>query len=271
MTKFKTVTILLIGALAVAAVFGVFAYRAANAATTGSNKVSTTLNVPALRGWDLPGKGRGTASEDLAKALGISVDELNTAYEESYSAALDQAVAAGLITQAQADQLRDSGRVFPFDDRWNGWLGQNDIDFQAILAEKLGITVEKLQEAHTQAFEARIDQAVADGNLTQEEADLMKGQRALFSSESFRSSMQSAFEAAVQQAVDAGIITQAQADLIIKNRADMPGGMGFPGFGGNRRGGMGGRGGRGRHGGWGDGVPGVPDQTNPDTAPDSGL
>jgi len=44
----------------------------------------------------------------------------------------------------------------------------------AYLADALGITAEELQEAREQAAEAGIDQAVADGLLTQERADQIK-------------------------------------------------------------------------------------------------
>jgi hypothetical protein len=149
-------------------------------------------------------------------------------------------------------------------------MSQNGIDYEALLAEALGITPEKLQEAKTQAFNASIDQAVTDGKLTQEQADLMKGRQALFSSESFRTAMQTAYEAAIKAAVSSGVITQAQADLILEqagNRFDGMRGLG-PGFG--DFGGPGGFGpdfgsrGPGRHGGWGNGFTQPP---APQTAP----
>ncbi|HJW89563.1 MAG TPA: hypothetical protein VJ436_02870, partial [Anaerolineales bacterium] len=187
--------------------------------------------------------GAGYDAESLAEALGISVDELKAAYQEARQSGLDQAVEAGLITQAQADAI-SAGNFpsgdFPFGGRWMGWLSQNGIDFEALLAKALGIGVDDLRAAQTEAIDARIDQAVADGKLTEEQAELMKGRHALFTSESFRTAMQSAFEAAVNRAVTEGIITQSQADLILENRD----GAGFPGFGG-----LGGR--PGRHGGFG--------------------
>ena len=89
----------------------------------------------------------------------------------------------------------------------------------------MGITTDELQAAYTKAAEARIDQAVADGKLTQEQADLMKGQRALSADQSFKSAMQTAFEAAVKQAVSSGVITQAQADLILQAASQKGDGM----------------------------------------------
>jgi len=182
--------------------------------------------------------------------LGITEDELNAAYQKANEAALGQAVEKGLITQAQADELKANGSAFPFGNRWSGWLSQNGIDYEALLAQSLGITVEKLQAAYQQAFYARIDQSVTDGKLTADQADLMKGEYALRASPDFQTAMRSAFEAAVKQAVTNGVITQAQADKILSSQSALgprgfggfPGMKSFGGFGGHEfghRGGMG--------------------------------
>ncbi len=254
MSRKVFVSTLLVGALAVAAVVGLVAYRSANAAASVAAVSNRGFGQNGFeRGPGGPGDRDPQSNEGLAKALGISVDELNAAYEKANAAALEQAVKDGLITQAQADQLSNGKAVFPFGGRWSGWLGQKGIDYDALLADALGITTEKLQEARAQARDAQIDQAVTDGKLTQEQADLMKGRSALFASQDFRSAMQTAFEAAVKQAVSKGVITQAQADLILKNQD----GVGFPGmhgFDGHPGGGPGfdgprGHGGRGGSGG----------------------
>ncbi len=251
MNKRKVIPILVVGALALASLFGVIAYRSANAQSSTPTSPNNTGPGQAPH----PGFGGGYSDEDLANALGITADDLNTAVQKANSAALDQAVQAGLITQAQADELRANGSVFPFGGRWSGWLSQNGIDYDALLADALGITAEKLQAAYAQAYNARIDQAVTDGNLTQQQADLMKGQYALSNSKNFQSAMQTAFEDGVKQAVTDGVISQAQADQILQNSNGMgfPGFKGFAGFGefgGGRGGGFGG------HGGPGDGMPG---------------
>jgi polyhydroxyalkanoate synthesis regulator phasin len=230
MTRTKIVTTLLLGSLVVAVAVGALVYRSATAATPTPSALTNNSAVPFGRGFGGGMKGGlgGYTSEDLANALGITVDELSTAQQNAYAAALKQAVEQGLITQAQADQLSANGSAFPFGGRWDAWLSQNGIDFNALLADALGITVDKLEAAYTQAYNARIDQAVADGNLTQEQADLMKGQRAVYADKTFQASMQTAFEDAVKQAVSDSVITQAQADLILQNQA----GMGFGGPGG---------------------------------------
>ena len=47
--------------------------------------------------------GRG---EELATALGITVDELTTAWKKAFTAAVDDALKAGYITVSQAETLR---------------------------------------------------------------------------------------------------------------------------------------------------------------------
>lgn len=279
MTKKKTIAflaLLLTGVLVVTAAFGILAVRSVSAAVprqTSSDESGATTQGKVGRGM-----GGGVTSQQLADALGITVEQLNTAYQTANQAALDQAVQQGLITQAQADELQARGTAFPFGGRWSGWLSQNGIDYQALLADTLGITVEQLNAAYLTAYNAAIDQAVADGRLTQEQADLMKGQYALKNNQNFQTAMKDAFEAAVNQAVTEGVITQAQADQILANQND----MGLHGFGGAGLGcdfGFGG--GRGHHGGgFGrgsgleNGAPAVPSgPTTPSTTPSgsSGL
>jgi hypothetical protein len=263
MTRRKILTITLIATLGAAALFGAFAYGSTRTATTvqAAPQLQSRLAQQAPK----PGIGGGGSQEGLATALGITVDELTAARQKANEAAIDQALAQGLITQAQADQLKARENVFPFAGRWDGWMSQNGIDYEALLAEALGITTEKLQEARTQASIASIDQAVTDGKLTQEQADLMKGRQALYNSDSFQSAMQSAFESAVNAAVSSGVITQAQADLILQEAGNHFNGMG--GFGGHGGFGpdFGGRGGR--HG----GMNNVPQDQPPATQSDNGL
>jgi hypothetical protein len=263
MQRRKLVSMVVLGALAMASVFGAVAYRAASAqASTPTAPAASAANGAQPWGKDLrggPGSGPiGLSNTDLATALGITTDQLNTAYQTATSAALKQAVSQGLITQAQADQFSANGQAFPFDGGRSGFLSQNGIDFDALLADALGISVDKLQAAYVTAFNARIDAAVTAGTMTQAQADLEKGEYALRSNKAFQSSMQTAYQSAVQQAVTDGVITQAQADAILKNSSSIGMGSphGFGDFGGGR--------GHGGHGGPG-GIP--PSNSNTTTAP----
>lgn len=232
--------------------------------------------------------------EYLAQALGISVEELEEAYAKAHDAALDQAVANGDLTQEEADAirtLRDSesemgrgpkNRLFHF-------LGRGGVDFEPLLADALGISVEELRDAREEARQLATAAAVDAGRLTEEQADLMNAMAALkdvidpqaltaqvlgisedelqdlrgtrgaladlleekgLTPAEFRTQMQAAFEAAVQQAVEDGVITQEQADAILEAKAGFGRGMMPPG-------GFGGRG---------PGGPCAPDGLNPDSA-----
>lgn len=236
------------------------------------------------------GGPKGDHEALLAEALGISVEELQAAHEAARAAGIQQALADGVITQEQADQLLSGER--------NGTRGGprgaprgksgsfGNIDRGALLAEALGITPEQLQAAQEEAHDAAIQQAIDEGLITQEQADLMEAHRALkdyldrealtaqalgitpeelqaareagqshrelieelgLDRATLRENMQSAHEAAIQQAVADGVITQEQADQIQS-------GEGRGKFGGPRgHGSPGGkghfRGGKGRHGG----------------------
>jgi hypothetical protein len=146
---------------------------------------------------------------------------------------------------------------------------------QAYLAETLGITVEELQAAQEEAHAAMVAQAVEDGVITQEQADLMAARQA-FRTYMADADAQSAADA-LAAAVEAGAITQEQADLLSAQmsqggRGGMFGGMmerGMRMF-GDREGGMFNRGGRGdfhHHG-----MPGMPwDDGESDTTPQRGV
>ena len=209
-----------------------------SAAQTETPPAASQAAVPDKALTDRMGRvGPVENSQYLADALGITQDELAAARTKAHEAAIAQAVKDGLITQEQADAMLnktgDGTRGVRIDLR-----GAN-IDQEKLLADALGISVEKLQAAEETAAKAELAQAVTDGRITQEQADQITAERALqkyITEKGF-------FKSAVESAVSAGVITQAQADTILSK---MPqGGFGF-GFG---PGGMGEPDGRGGHGG----------------------
>ncbi len=145
----------------------------------------------------------------LAEALGITVEELEAAQEQAQAAAVEQALAEGLITQEKADMM-EAGRKL-----------RTYLDRDAMAAQALGLSVEEIQAAR----DAGKPMAV------------LIWEQGLDPSE-MRTAMQEAHQVAVQQAVTDGIITQEQADQFANG----------PGFGGPRGRGPGG-GGRHGHGG----------------------
>jgi hypothetical protein len=127
----------------------------------------------------------------LAEALDISVKELQAAREQANQAALEQALAEGIITQEQADQMAVRKDL------------QSYLDRNALLAEALGMTAEELQAA--------FDEGKTLSDLLGEQG---------LDAATVRENMQAAFEAAIAQAVEDGVITQEQADAL-------PSGKGF--------------------------------------------
>lgn len=238
---------------------------------------------PGLPGFGL---GRFADQEALAEALGITTDELQTAQEAARAKALEQAleeaVANDDLTQKQADALREGSANRRYD--WGfipGRLGVLEaVDYQVLLAEELGITTGELAAAIETAQAAAVAQAVADGNLTQEQADWILAQDELrtyidpqailaqalgittdelqasldegkslyeivqeldLSATAVSDARYQAYKDAVAQAVSDGVITQAQADQLLLNNIGSGRGMrGMKGF-GERLEGRGGR------------------------------
>jgi hypothetical protein len=300
----------LVGALALALVIGGVSLLAngtvANAAERTASDLRTITQVstgPGLLGEGYlahggrGGKGGFGGTIDyqklLADALGITVDELQAAYETARTRALDQAVEQGLITEEQADEMVVWGGA------GRGWFGLRRgpkdvsgaaIDENALLADALGITVDELQAAREAANQAAVDQALAEGLITQEQADQMQARRDLQSyldrdvllaralgmtveelqaayadgvtlsdlmsergldAAAVREKLQAAYDESLAQAVADGVITQAQADEMQDRGAFF--GIGGPVGPGGRggHGGFGGRGDFGRRGGFG--------------------
>jgi hypothetical protein len=281
-----------LGGLAMAALLvGVAAFGFSS--INGAKAASVQQPAAFHRGPGLGGFGPGGQADQtsLAQALGITVQQLQTAEQKAFEAAVQQALDKGLITQNQADMMILRGGWFGRGGMDGNLFGQNNgIDYQSLLATQLNITTDALQSAQKQAYTNQIDQAVQDGTLTQQQADLILGRYGLQSSldpqalfaqalgistdqlqtyqnqgmsiseilstvgktaVEVRDAEQAAYQAAVQQAVTSGAITQAQADAVLNSGY----GFGFlpGGFGGHE--GFGGHDGRfnGRRGGgmWG--------------------
>lgn len=212
-----------------------------SAAQTGTPAAAGQETASANAPLDRKGPGGPAAnSQYLADALGITQDELAAAQTKAREAGIAQAVKDGLITQEQADAMLNKTGADLRGVRID--LKGANLDQEKLLADALGISVEKLQAAEETAAKAELAQAVTDGRITQEQADQITAERALqkyISDKGF-------FKSAVESAVSAGVITQAQADAILSK---MPqGGFGF-GFAPEGLGGFGGRGGPGGHGG----------------------
>jgi hypothetical protein len=242
MNKKKIISLLVGSVLTLAVIAGAFSYRTVFAQTgTTTTDTTATQTAPALKKGM---RGGGYSENDLASALGITLEKLQAAEKSATAEALKQAVSAGLITQTQADQYaQESTNGIPFDAM--RWLKDSTIDYNTLLADALGISTDDLAAAKVKAYNASIDAAVTAGSMTQDQADAAKARYAISNSAKVQSAMKTAYEAAINQAVSDGLITQAQADLLLAESANHTGMFGFDmGFGG-RGGGHGGRGGHG--------------------------
>ena len=223
------------------------------------------FNHRGSRGPGMPGRampGGPMVDELLAQELGISTDELQAAHEKATQAALDQALADELITQEQYDMMILRGFGF------HGMRINGNIDYNALLAEALGISVDELRAAQERARQAAIDQMIEDGKLTEEQAAMVKAHEALkdyidpeaLMAEAFglsveelqaareegktltellneqgltavevRDAYQATYEQAIQRAVDDGVITADQAEQFL-NRPFMMDGFRSPRF-----------------------------------------
>lgn len=138
----------------------------------------------------------------LAGKLGITSDELETAIEETQAEVIDEAVADGRLTEEQGEALKE--RIESSDGIARLWPGQHGFGMRAFrmldinlatIASELGMTTDELRAeleagatlsevitAHGSTVDAivtalvadaetELAEAVANGNLTQEQAD----------------------------------------------------------------------------------------------------
>jgi polyhydroxyalkanoate synthesis regulator phasin len=185
----------------------------------------------------------GASDEYLAQALGVSAAELEAAKQTAYQAALDQALAEGLITQEQADAIAEraaaSGRLSSRYLR-EFTSGDSAIDVDALLADALGITADQLSAARTEAQSLALAAAVEAGTITQEQADQQQAEQALKSyldEQGYETQVRTLYENLVQQAVQAGVLTQEQADTFLSDSNGLGGHLdGMRGIDGGRGG-----------------------------------
>jgi hypothetical protein len=166
--------------------------------------------------------------EALAEALGISLEELQEAFQIAREAVLDQAVADGRLTEDQVEQFSSFEGQSPHGPR--GFVGGSEFD--EYLAEALGISVEELQTAKAKAKESMLEQAVEEGWIDEEQLELIQARMDI--REYVEEAMSDAYAEAVQSAVVDGVITQEIADRLLSDDGlPFHGGAGFgKGFGG---------------------------------------
>jgi polyhydroxyalkanoate synthesis regulator phasin len=167
-------------------------------------KVLIPVMIAAALALAVVGVGAGFAQQDngaadtflskVAAKLGIGEDKLKTAVDEAYSETIDEQVAAGQLTQDQADRLKERGfELAPMFAPRGGRLGgahlmesaatvlgisADDLMTQlrdgkslADVAEAQGISVDKLKTDLLAQVKTELDTLVSDGKITQSQAD----------------------------------------------------------------------------------------------------
>ncbi len=132
----------------------------------------------------------------IAQAQGLSQDEFAARMQQAREAAIDAALADGAITQEQADWLRahpaghgpkdhaNGGALRPYlDDAIAAAFGLTSDQWQTMrengqslwdYAAEQGMTVADFQSKMESARNAAIDAALADGAITQQQADALR-------------------------------------------------------------------------------------------------
>jgi hypothetical protein len=104
----------------------------------------------------------GASADDLAKELGVTTDKLNEAVTAGRQALQDRGEPVRPSTRPPSDEEKAKVEA---DRKARAEL------FQKTVAEKLGVTPERLREAGVAVVSKRLDEAVTAGRLTREKAD----------------------------------------------------------------------------------------------------
>jgi len=192
-----------VSALVLAAAIGVMAFSSSSAASEVpaflAHEGESAEAPPPWHGFD--GRGRSGRfgfrtgfdyDAFIAEELGVTVDELQDARQAAHEAALEQAVAEGVISEEQAD-LMLAGQAL-----------RQYIDPQEILSKVFGIEAEDIEAAR----EAGEPLHELFGEMEPEE---------------IRDALQAAFEDAIDEAVADGVITDSQAELLQEKDLGMRG------------------------------------------------
>jgi lambda repressor-like predicted transcriptional regulator len=126
----------------------------------------------------------------VADKLGVSEDELQTAIDDARTETLDEAVAEGRLTEQQAERMRERGFPFAGGRMLHGRghvmdaaaevldMTRADLIVQlqdgnslADVAEAQGMSLDDFKAALLAEVQAQLDELVAEGDLTQDQAD----------------------------------------------------------------------------------------------------
>ena len=205
------ITVVLIGVLAAGGLYLLFNSDSVEAASDIISEKSLLLGL----------RVRRVGPEDLADTLGISQEELEEARSSAMESLIDQAVVLGFITIEQAEELKSEevlSRVGLH--RYLGLEEMAQLDYESFFFDALGVTAEEFKAAVATVQQEKLDDAVAEGKLTQEQADLITGWQALKENPKFNDTIKASYTAAIEEALEDGTITQAQSDALLDKLED---------------------------------------------------
>lgn len=128
----------------------------------------------------------GDFNQYLADELGISVEELQAAQERAHMKALEQAVEDGLISEEALEMMKAKQAFRAYIDPQEMLAQALGVDVDQLetyreegksmseILDELGLTPSEVREAQQAAFESALQDAVTDGAITQEQADLIQ-------------------------------------------------------------------------------------------------
>lgn len=203
----------------------------------------------------------GQRMPEILEELDLEPSDLREAMQEAFEDAVKEALDDGAINDEQAEFLLEKsaeGRAVGEPGGLRGWGKpgpDSQIDFEALLADQLNISVEQLQDARQKAQESAVNQALEDGLITEEQAALIEARRELrgyfdpqavieqilgvstdelkeahadgkrvpeileelgLEPSDLRDAVQEAFNNAVQEALSDGVIDENQAESLLK-------------------------------------------------------
>jgi ribosomal protein S20 len=203
----KALTGLVMGMFALSMMFGLAFSSLSASAAPASQTTPTTPTTPGTQTTPPARTGMSALAAALKKnfaaALGVDEAKLNSAYTSAITTTVDQAVAAGTLTQEQADRIKAAAaNGFPahlgggkgrggFGDHrgigggatteaaaktLNMTLAELKTELQAgktiaAVAAAKNVQVQTVKDAMLAAVKTSLDQQVTDGKLTQAQAD----------------------------------------------------------------------------------------------------
>lgn len=116
------------------------------------------------------------ARADFAEALGVTVEDLDAAFQEIALDRIDDALDAGTITEERAAELRTAIESGEGKGRFlaRGRFLRGGSDNREALAEALDVSVDDLVAAGKQVALDRVDEAVESGKITEEKAEELR-------------------------------------------------------------------------------------------------